>query len=199
MHEDSNIHTRLIVPYSRITSPNAWACREVSFSVMRWRITLRRTGMTGYERLSTPFMPRSHPTLTKPWLRCSGHRCRRKTGSASAAKYGGPRLPAPQGSGPGYRRPIVVIQSDQFNESRISTVVIAVITSIYDWAAAPGNILLDRRESGLPRDSALNLSQLLTVDKSFLTERVGILSARTIAAMDAGLKLGYGPVRLLTR
>ena len=101
-------------------------------------------------------------------------------------------LPAPQGSGPGYRRPIVVIQSDQFNESRISTVVIAVITSNLRLAAAPGNILLDKRESGLPRDSALNLSQVLTVDKSFLTERVGILSARTIAAMDAGLKLVMG-------
>lgn len=98
-------------------------------------------------------------------------------------------LPAPQGSGPGYRRPIVIVQSDQFNESRISTVVISIITSNLRLAAAPGNLLLDRYESGLPRDSVLNLSQVLTVDKSFLTERVGILSARNIAAMDAGLKL----------
>ncbi len=101
-------------------------------------------------------------------------------------------LPAPQGSGPGYRRPIVVVQSDQFNESRISTVVIAIITSNLRLAAAPGNMLLDRYESGLPRDSVLNLSQVLTVDKSFLTERVGILSAQTISAMDAGLKLVMG-------
>ena len=98
-------------------------------------------------------------------------------------------LPAPQGSGPGYRRPIVIVQSDQFNESRISTVVISIITSNLRLAAAPGNLLLDGYESGLPRDSVLNLSQVLTVDKSFLTERVGILSARNIAAMDAGLKL----------
>ena len=98
-------------------------------------------------------------------------------------------LPAPQGSGPGYRRPIAVVQSDQFNESRISTVVIAIITSNLRLAAAPGNVLLDRYESGLPRDSVLKLSQVMTVDKSFLTERVGILSVRNIAAMDAGLKL----------
>lgn len=101
-------------------------------------------------------------------------------------------LPAPQGSGPGYRRPVVVVQSDQFNESRISTVVIAIITSNLRLAAAPGNMLLDSYESGLPRDSVLNLSQVLTVDKSFLTERVGALSARNIAVMDAGLKLVIG-------
>ena len=101
-------------------------------------------------------------------------------------------LPAPRCSGPGYRRPIVVVQSDQFNESRISTVVIAIITSNLRLAAAPGNMLLDRYESGLPRDSVLNLPQVLTVDKSFLTERVGMLSSRTIAAMDAGLKLVIG-------
>lgn len=101
-------------------------------------------------------------------------------------------LPAPQGSGPGYRRPVVVVQSDQFNESRISTVVIAIITSNLRLAAAPGNMLLDSYESGLPRDSVLNLSQVLSVDKSFLTERVGALSARNIAVMDAGLKLVIG-------
>ena len=101
-------------------------------------------------------------------------------------------LPAPQGSGPGYRRPVVVVQSDQFNESRISTVVIAIITSNLRLAAAPGNMLLDSYESGLSRDSVLNLSQVLTVDKSFLTERVGALSARNIAVMDAGLKLVIG-------
>ena len=101
-------------------------------------------------------------------------------------------LPAPQGSGPGYRRPVVVVQSDQFNESRISTVVIAIITSNLRLAAAPGNMLLDSYESGLPRDSVLNLSQVLTVDKSFLTERVGALSAGNIAVMDAGLKLVIG-------
>ena len=101
-------------------------------------------------------------------------------------------LPVPQGSSPGFRRPIVVVQSDQFNESRISTVIVAILTSNLRLAAAPGNILLDRRESGLPRDSVLNLSQVLTVDKSFLTERVGTLPAQTIISMDAGLKLVMG-------
>lgn len=101
-------------------------------------------------------------------------------------------LPAPRGSEPGYRRPIVVVQSDQFNESRISTVIVAILTSNLRLAAAPGNVLLDRHETGLHRDSVLNLSQVLTVDKSFLTERVGILSVRNVAAMDAGLKLVMG-------
>ena len=101
-------------------------------------------------------------------------------------------LAAPRGSEPGYRRPIVVVQSDEFNESRISTVIVAILTSNLRLAAAPGNFRLDRRETGLSRDSVLNLSQVLTVDKSFLTERVGILSARNLAAMDAGLKLVMG-------
>ena len=101
-------------------------------------------------------------------------------------------LPAPRGSEPGYRRPIVVLQSDRFNESRISTVIVAILTSNLRLAAAPGNIQLDRRETGLPRDSVLNLSQVLTVDKSFLTERVGMLSVRKIAVMDSGLKLAMG-------
>ena len=101
-------------------------------------------------------------------------------------------LPAPRGSEPGYRRPIVVVQSDQFNESRISTVIVAILTSNLRLAAAPGNVRLDRHETGLHRDSVLNLSQVLTVDKSFLTERVGMLSVRNMAAMDAGLKLVMG-------
>ena len=101
-------------------------------------------------------------------------------------------LPAPQGSGPGYRRPVVVVQSNQFNKSRISTVIIAIITSNLRLAAAPGNVLLDSYETGLPKDSVLNVSQVLTVDKSFLTERVGMLSGRNIAVMDAGLKLVMG-------
>ena len=101
-------------------------------------------------------------------------------------------LPAPRGSEPGYRRPIVVVQSNQFNESRISTVIVAILTSNLRLDAAPGNIRLGRHETGLHRDSVLNLSQVLTVDKSFLTERVGMLSVRNMAAMDAGLKLVMG-------
>ena len=101
-------------------------------------------------------------------------------------------LPAPRGWEPGYRRPIVVVQSDRFNESRISTIIVAILTSNLRLAAAPGNIQLDRHETGLPRDSVLNLSQVLTVDKSFLTERVGMLSVRNMAVMDSGLKLVMG-------
>ena len=98
-------------------------------------------------------------------------------------------LSAPLGSGPGYRRPVVIVQSDRFNESRIATTVVAVVTSNLRLAAAPGNVLLDRHESGLPKDSVVNVSQVLTVDKSFLTERVGTLPAQTMVAVDAGLRL----------
>ena len=101
-------------------------------------------------------------------------------------------LPEPQGSGPGFRRPVVVIQSDPFNESRINTVVVAVITSSLRLASAPGNVSLNSNESGLPRDSLVNVSQVLTVDKSFLTERAGTLSEDVMATIDAGLRLALG-------
>jgi mRNA interferase MazF len=101
-------------------------------------------------------------------------------------------LPVPRGSGSGFRRPVLVIQSDPFNESRISTVIVAVVTSNLRLANAPGNILLDKCESRLPRDSVINVSQLLTVDKSFLTERVSLLRTEIIASVDAGVKLVLG-------
>ena len=87
---------------------------------------------------------------------------------------------------------MVVIQSDRFNESRIGTVVVAALTSNLRLAAAPGNMLLDRRETKLPRDSVINVSQVLTVDKSYLTERVDKLPAPTMVAVTAGLKLVLG-------
>lgn len=86
----------------------------------------------------------------------------------------------------------MIVQSDPFNESRISTVIIAILTSNLRPAAAPGNILLGRRESKLPEDSVINVSQVLTVDKSLLTERVGRLSAQTVVTLDAGLSLVLG-------
>ncbi len=98
-------------------------------------------------------------------------------------------LPAPQGSGPGNRRPVVVVQSDAFNESRIRTAVVAAITSNLRLAEAPGNVLLDKQESGLPRDSVVNVSQVLTLDKSFLTGQVSTLSAQLMTIIDAGLRL----------
>ncbi len=98
-------------------------------------------------------------------------------------------LPVPRGSEPGFRRPVVVVQSDAFNRSRIRTVVAAVISSNMRLADAPGNVVLSHRESRLPRDSVINASGVITLDRSYLTERVGKLSAKLIAAIDDGLRL----------
>ena len=84
-------------------------------------------------------------------------------------------LPEPSGSSPGFRRPVVVVQGDAFNRSRISTVVCVPLTSNLRWADAPGNVPLTSKASGLPKDSVANVSQLITLDKSLLTERVGKL------------------------
>ena len=98
-------------------------------------------------------------------------------------------LREPTGSEPGYRRPIVIIQSDDFTVSRIDTVIGAVLTSNTRLAVAPGNVFLRRREAGLPRDSVINVSQLLTLNKATLTERLGRLSPRRLQEVDAGLRL----------
>jgi len=101
-------------------------------------------------------------------------------------------LAGPAGSGPGFRRPVVVLQADEFNQSRIATVVVAAVTSNLRLAAAPGNVLCRRRQSGLRRDSVINVSQLLTVDKLYLTERVRELPAEVVTAMRVGLRLVLG-------
>ena len=98
-------------------------------------------------------------------------------------------LPEPRRSEPGYRRPVLVVQADSFNRSRIQTVVIAIITGNLQLAAAPGNVLLPTRTSGLPRDAVVNVSQWMTLDRSYLTERAGILPPRLRAALDTGLRL----------
>ena len=98
-------------------------------------------------------------------------------------------LPKPTGSGPGYPRPVVVVQSDRFNASRIQTVVAAVITKNVALAEAPGNVLVGRRESGLRVESVVNVSSLLSVDRGLLRERVGRLPPRTMARVDEGLRL----------
>lgn len=98
-------------------------------------------------------------------------------------------LPDPAGSGPGYRRPILIIQADTFNRSQIATTLVAVISSNLALAAAPGNILLKARKSGLPRDSVVNVSQLLTLDKQLLTEKVKPLDALMMAHLEQGLQL----------
>ncbi len=101
-------------------------------------------------------------------------------------------LPAPSGPGPGKRRPVLIVQSDAFNASRIQTVIAAVITSNLELAAAPGNILLRRRETKLSKDSVANVSQLITLDQSYLTERVSELPKRLIGVLDEGLRLVLG-------
>jgi mRNA interferase MazF len=84
---------------------------------------------------------------------------------------------------------VVVIQSDAFNRSRIATVVVAAITSSLELGAAPGNVRLSRRESKLPRDSVVNVSQLLTLDRGFMVERVARLPARIMAEIEVGVRL----------
>lgn len=98
-------------------------------------------------------------------------------------------LPLPRGSEPGYRHPVLVIQANSFNRSRIQTVIVAVISSNLRLADAPGNVLLPARITGLPRDSVVNVSQLLTLDRSFLTEEAGKLAGPLLAEVDRGLKL----------
>lgn len=89
---------------------------------------------------------------------------------------------------PGYRRPVLVVQSDSFNRSRINTVLVLVLTTNIKLATAPGNVLLGARITGLPRDSVANVSQLITVDKSLLTEHVGQLPGKEMQRVDEGLR-----------
>jgi mRNA interferase MazF len=98
-------------------------------------------------------------------------------------------LPEPVGSGPGYKRPLLIIQSNDFNKSKISTVIAAVITSNLRLAGAPGNISLSAKRSKLPKESVINVSQIITIDKSLLTEKVHQLPNNIIAQIDEGLKL----------
>lgn len=97
--------------------------------------------------------------------------------------------PEPSGSGPRFRRALLIVSANSFNESRISTVIAAVITSNLRLADAPGNVRLPSRNTGLSKPSVVNVSQMITVDKSFLTQRVGRLSARLLTEVDEGLRL----------
>ena len=98
-------------------------------------------------------------------------------------------LPDPVGSELGYRRPVVIVQSDPFNLSRIRTVVAVVLTSSLELEAAPGNVRIGAKEAGVPKDSIANVSQLITLDKTFLTESRGQLRPKTMTAIDAGIRL----------
>ncbi len=98
-------------------------------------------------------------------------------------------LPEPVGSGPGYRRPVLIIQSNEFNDSRINTIVAVVITSNARLAAAPGNVLLPSQKSKLSKESVINVSQIITIDRSYLIEKVYSLSHSIITQVDEGLRL----------
>ena len=99
------------------------------------------------------------------------------------------QLAEPRGSEPGYRRPVLVVQADSFNASQIRTVVVAAITSNMRLAAAPGNVRLTRRQGKLPRESVVNVSQLLTLDRRFMVERVGKVPASSMTSVESGLRL----------
>ncbi len=101
-------------------------------------------------------------------------------------------LPVPTGSGPGFRRPVVVVQSDALNQSRISTVVCVPLTSNLKWALAPGNVSLSARITGLPKDSVANVSQVISLDKSLLTERLGKLPRPKLELLFSGIDLVLG-------
>jgi mRNA interferase MazF len=98
-------------------------------------------------------------------------------------------LREPEGSAPGFRRPVLIVQSDAFNASRIGTVVVAAITSNMRLADAPGNVRLTRRQSKLPRESVVNVSQLLSLDRRLLVERVGKIADAWMASVDSGMRL----------
>jgi mRNA interferase MazF len=96
-------------------------------------------------------------------------------------------IPVPRGSGPGFRRPVVVVQGDALNRSRIATVVCVPLTSNLKWAGAPGNVLLPARATSLPKDSVANVSQIVALDKTLLSERVGKLSSTKVDLLFAGI------------
>lgn len=98
-------------------------------------------------------------------------------------------LGEPRGSEPGHRRPILVAQNDAFNRSSLRTVVGIAITSNTKYVAAPGNVLLPAADSGLPRDSVANVTQLVTVDERYLNERAGRIPRRLMRRVDEGLRL----------
>ncbi len=101
-------------------------------------------------------------------------------------------LAEPAGSEPGFRRPVVVVQGDAFNRSRISTVVCVALTSNLRWAEAPGNVLLGARLTGLPKDSVVNVSQLVTLDREALTERAGALPVTKLELALLGIDIVLG-------
>ena len=101
-------------------------------------------------------------------------------------------LPEPEGSGPGFRRPVVVVQGNPLNGSRIATVVCVPLTSNLTWEDAPGNTLLRAKATGLPKDSVANASQIIAIDRSFLAERVRRLGRKPLAQILDGIDVVLG-------
>ena len=101
-------------------------------------------------------------------------------------------LGKPFGSAPGYRRPVLILQTNDFNDSPIRTVVVVAITSNLALAQAPGNVLCRRRDTGLSKNSVINVSEVATVDKRALLERAGILAESKLALVEDGLRLVLG-------
>lgn len=101
-------------------------------------------------------------------------------------------LPTPVGSGPGFRRPVVIVQGDALNRSQIATTVCVPLTSNVKWAAAPGNVLLSAQFTGLPKDSVANVSQIVTIDKKVLSARVGKLPRAKLELVLSGIFLLLG-------
>jgi mRNA interferase MazF len=97
-------------------------------------------------------------------------------------------LPESAASEQGYRRPVLIIQSDDFNRSRIRTVIAVVLTTSLRLAEAPGNVLLSAEDATLPRDSVANVSQIITVDRTSLTERVSKVSDRIMMSVEDGVR-----------
>jgi mRNA interferase MazF len=98
-------------------------------------------------------------------------------------------LPDPRGSEPGYRRPVLVVSSDAFNRSRLQTIIAVVLTSNLSLVSAPGNVLIPARASGLPKDSVANVTQVLTLDRTFLRDPAAKLPPWLLQQVDGGLRL----------
>lgn len=98
-------------------------------------------------------------------------------------------LDEPRGSEPGFRRPLLILQADSFNRSRLRTVVVAVLTSNTRLLDAPGNVLIPAKTSGLPKDSVANVTQIVTLDQAYLAEKAGTIPPKIMARVEGGLRL----------
>ncbi|MES0490337.1 MAG: type II toxin-antitoxin system PemK/MazF family toxin [Leptospirales bacterium] len=98
-------------------------------------------------------------------------------------------LRKPVGSEPGFKRPVLIIQSDLFNKSNINTIICAAITSNMGLANVGKNIVLKNNESGLPKDSVINISQIVTLDRQYLDECIGSVARKTLNKVDDGLRV----------